>query len=336
MTLDKSKNIVSQPPLNVSVIDNNGLLSKAWAIWFRDIYNRVAYKGGNAIDDLDGELDGTIETLEEVIAQVLINIQDISENSDSISTNAEGIAANIQDILNLEHRAFGDVRPDNYDEAAGYLTGDYVVYPSDDPQNYFIATEDIIAPAGPFDSGKWLESSIIANLALILITRIQAIQSFVAAGYGGIGVNAVEVIGTIDSTFQTLEGFDIDLIASPLDVTYDKANHGIKLDRAGIWEFAIKVALTFDEVNAGRQIQLRSYNATTATPSTITFNYFVGRNQAGENLILTFAVEVAEGDEGELIQLQVGSAADTFTNSSNIGTIYQVKHISERKEELGA
>ena len=49
MTLDKSKNIVSQPPLNVSVIDNNGLLSKAWAIWFRDIYNRVAYKGGNTI-----------------------------------------------------------------------------------------------------------------------------------------------------------------------------------------------------------------------------------------------------------------------------------------------
>ena len=259
------------------------------------------------IDDQTGELISLNE-------QVDKNIQDIEQNA--------------EDILSLEYRAFGEARPQPYQETGvSYSAKDYVIYPTDDPQNYWQAKEDIPADAGAFDSNKWSKASIKD-------TREQALASFVAAGYGGIGVNAVEAIGTINSTFQTLEGFDIDLIATPLDVTYDKANHGLKLDRAGIWEFAIKVALTFDEVNAGRQIQLRSYNATTATPSTITFNYFVGRNQAGENLILTFAVEVAEGDEGELIQLQVGSAADTFTNSSNIGTTYQVKHISERKEAL--
>jgi hypothetical protein len=44
-------NIVSKPPLMIPMFDRSGMLNKAWSIWFRDIYNRVAYKGGNAIDD---------------------------------------------------------------------------------------------------------------------------------------------------------------------------------------------------------------------------------------------------------------------------------------------
>lgn len=329
-------NLVSQPPLNVPMVNPDGTPSKVWAIWFRDMYRRTSYKGGNAIDDNKDEIDdvaegvdGVIDTLEEVIIVVI----DHEERIDVLEVETD---TNKQDILNLEYRVFGANRPAAYDEESGYSAETYIVNPSGDPQSYYRAVNDIVAPAGPFNPTLWKKVSLIENDAYIELTRQQAIESFVAAGYGGIGVNAVKAIGTINSTFQTLEGFDVDLIATPLDVTYDKANHGLKLDRAGIWEFTIKVALTFDEVNAGRQIQLRSYNATTATPSALTFNYFVGRNQAGENLTLTFAVEVAEGDEGEIIQLQVGSAADTFTNSSNIGTIYQVKHISERKEALGA
>lgn len=45
-------NLVSQPPLTIPITNGNGILSKAWAIWFRDIYRRTGYKGGNAIDDL--------------------------------------------------------------------------------------------------------------------------------------------------------------------------------------------------------------------------------------------------------------------------------------------
>jgi hypothetical protein len=329
-------NNVSQPPLNVPMVNSDGTPSKVWAIWFRDVYRRTSYKGGNAIDELNTIVEGEIDTLEEVIVVVLDHEERITENEKDIEQNQEDISTNKQNILNLEYRVFGSDRPKPYDKESGYLANEYIVNPDSNPQSYYRAIEDIIEPAGAFNSSLWKRVSLIDNDAYIELTREQAKNAFVAAGYGGIGVDAVKAIGTIDSTFKTLEGFDINLIATPLDVTYDKANHGLKLDRAGIWEFAIKVALTFDEVNAGRQIQLRSYNATAATPSTTTFNYFVGRNQAGENLILTFAVEVAEGDEGELIQLQVGSASDTFTNSSNIGTIYQVKHISERKEDLGA
>lgn len=154
---------------------------------------------------------------------------------------------------------------------------------------------------------------------------------FVLAGYGGIGVNAVANIGTIDSTFKTLTGFDVDLITNPRGVTYDKASNGIKLNEVGIWEFTVKVSLTFTELNAGREIQLRTYDFTDSTPGGIVFNYFVGRNQAGVNLQFTLAVEVEDDAVGNLIQLQVGSASDTFSLSDNIGTIYQAKHISEFK-----
>ena len=154
---------------------------------------------------------------------------------------------------------------------------------------------------------------------------------FVLAGYGGIGVDSTEIIGTVDSTFKTLTGFDVDLISTPKGVVYDKANNGIKLNEVGIWEFTIKVSLTFLELNAGRQIQLRAYNGTTSQPGVLTFNFFVGRNQSGVNLAATIAVEVFEETVGDLIQLQVGSVADSFASTENIGTVYQVKHISEFK-----
>lgn len=329
-------NNVSQPPLNVPMVNPDGTPSKVWSIWFRDLYRRTAYKGGNAIDDLAGVVDGEIDTLEEVIVVVIDHEERIDILESDNEQNKEGIATNKQDILNLEYRVFGSNRPEAYDEEIGYTANDYIINPSSDPQSYYRAIDDIAEPAGEFDPLLWKKVSLIDNDAYIELTRQQAKEAFVAAGYGGIGVDAVKSIGTINSTFQTLEGFDTDLVETPLDVTYDKANHGLKLDRQGLWELTIKVTLTFDELNAGRQIQFRTYNATTATPGGISFNYFVGRNQAGVNIPLTIAVDIPPANVGDLIQLQVGSASDTFTNSSNIGTIYQVKHISERKEDLGA
>lgn len=190
------KNIVSQPPLTTPLLDQTGRASRAWAIWFRDLYVRTAYKGGNSIDN-------NLETLEQVIEQVLQNIEaieanklaieknaediaknaediaqnaaDIAANTDAIEQNALAIAdnaaaiaqnvldiaANAQNILNLEYRSFGDVRPDSYQESgASYSIGDYVVDPSGDPQRYFKAKVAIADPAGPFNSANWTEKSI--------------------------------------------------------------------------------------------------------------------------------------------------------------------------------
>lgn len=111
-------NLVSQPPLTAAIVDANGMPSKAWAIWFRDLYRRTSYKGGNAIDDNKTEVDNELlvltATLEETIVQVNINIEGISVNADNISINALAIQNNADNLASHEalesaHGSNGDI-----------------------------------------------------------------------------------------------------------------------------------------------------------------------------------------------------------------------------------
>lgn len=99
-------NLVSQPPLNVPMVDPGGTPSKVWAIWFRDLYRRTSYKGGNAIDDNKNEVDEELlvitATLEETIVQVNVNIEGISLNASNIDNNATAIQLNADNLLNHE------------------------------------------------------------------------------------------------------------------------------------------------------------------------------------------------------------------------------------------
>ena len=172
------ENIVSQPPLTTPIADPNGMLSRAWSIWFRDLYSRTAYKGGNAIDDNTDLLDGTIDTLEEAIIQILQNVSDISDNSDAIDQNITNIATNAQNTLHAEHRALGDNRPDAYQETGvAYAVGDFVTYPTADPQRYYQAREAITDPAGTFDASKWGEKSIRESVDIDLFLDISTVKA---------------------------------------------------------------------------------------------------------------------------------------------------------------
>lgn len=78
------------------MVNANGTPSKVWAIWFRDLYRRTAYKGGNAIDENKAETDAELllinASLEETIVQVNVNIQDIANNVISIRLNATNLS----------------------------------------------------------------------------------------------------------------------------------------------------------------------------------------------------------------------------------------------------
>lgn len=86
-----AENLVSQPPLNTPLVDSNGMPTRALAIWMRDVYNRVAYKGGNAIDDNKAETDealiGIGSSLEETIIQVNENIEVITLNAENLENH---------------------------------------------------------------------------------------------------------------------------------------------------------------------------------------------------------------------------------------------------------
>lgn len=96
MADNKTENLVSKPPLQVKLIDQNGLMNRAWSVWFRDLYRRVAYKGGNSIDE-------NIEDIDQLVAAVEANIIAIAANKEAIEVNALDIAQNAEDIaINAE------------------------------------------------------------------------------------------------------------------------------------------------------------------------------------------------------------------------------------------
>lgn len=97
-----AENLVSQPPLMIPMLDQGGRLSKAWSIWFRDLYKRVGYKGGNAIDfnlELIRSITSSIEVVDE---KVNVNTVNIASNTENIATNLLAIVENALAISILE------------------------------------------------------------------------------------------------------------------------------------------------------------------------------------------------------------------------------------------
>lgn len=106
MAEERTENLVSKPPLQVKLTDPNGLMNRAWSVWFRDLYRRVAYKGGNSIDENIEDIDDLInavqvnrEAIELNAANIAENKEDIAENAESIIQNALAIAENAEDIV---------------------------------------------------------------------------------------------------------------------------------------------------------------------------------------------------------------------------------------------
>lgn len=92
-----AENLVSQPPLQVPLADASGNISKAWSIWFRDLYRRVAYKGGNAIDENKAETDQEILDIDSSIEQIIeaVNDNELTMNNHIGAESAHGSNGNV-------------------------------------------------------------------------------------------------------------------------------------------------------------------------------------------------------------------------------------------------
>ena len=99
-----ANNLVSQPPLNTPIVEKNGLPSRVFSIWMRDIYNRTAFKGGNAIDD---NKEVTDEELLLITASLGETITQVNENIEGISTNADNLDEH--ELLKTAHGSNGDI-----------------------------------------------------------------------------------------------------------------------------------------------------------------------------------------------------------------------------------
>ena len=164
-------------------------------------------------------------------------------------------------------------------------------------------------------------------------TEVAALNTFALAGYGGISIAAPVAMADIGATWTTITGFDTEIL-TPRYVVHDLANNALRVQKEGVWQVSVKVTLTFAEGQGGRTISLRLYNATTAAPTAVPFQFFVGRNSAGANLSFVINGEFPQETENDIIVLQV-SSVDSYTLVENIGTIFQMHHVSEAKSLTG-
>ena len=92
-------NNVSEPPIMSPLYDSSGALALVWSTWFRDIYQRVAYKGGNAIDDIQLQIDEILARLDIIEAELAAQLILILNNSVNIALNEARITQNEADII---------------------------------------------------------------------------------------------------------------------------------------------------------------------------------------------------------------------------------------------
>lgn len=159
-----------------------------------------------------------------------------------------------------------------------------------------------------------------------LATEKFVVDNFVVAGYGGVKLDTPAALSDIDSTWQTLPA-DSAVVGIPKYVTQDFAQDGVIIIAAGIWQVAANIAISHNELNAGREMQLRLLNVDTGVPGAgVTFG--TGRNVGITNMTATVLFDMPEIDENDLFVLQVNSALDTYSLVTLESYNFSVVHVS--------
>lgn len=155
-----------------------------------------------------------------------------------------------------------------------------------------------------------------------------ASNSLVSAGYGGIGQNAIQALPDLGASWVTLDIFDTELLASPIDVVQDITNDALAFTSEGVWQISAKVSISHNELNAGREIRLRIYDVTAATAGATEFVYGVARNVGASTLIIPATlVDITSPQVGHLFAMQIGSGGD-FNTVSALGSTFTVTRVS--------
>jgi hypothetical protein len=144
------------------------------------------------------------------------------------------------------------------------------------------------------------------------------------AGYGSIGVDGATALASpINSTPQTLTGFDVELITSPRGVTQDLGTNSLALLVKGVWTLMVKVSLTFDEdIAKERSISFQLQNIDAPIPSPTIFRHSVPKSAASKTMTIALPFDVGSASVGDKFVIQVLSETDTFLNCTDIGSTF--------------
>jgi hypothetical protein len=155
--------------------------------------------------------------------------------------------------------------------------------------------------------------------------KFVALDVFVQKGYGGIRQTGTPSLSDMGASFQIVPA-NAELIATPLNVTQDHANDGIKFNKAGVWSTNVIISLSHNEDNAGRTFEIQLYNATDSVEIGA-ISVPVARNQPGTFISTTFMSEISASAKDDLLQIRIGNG-DTFTSVVLKAYQFSANHIS--------
>ena len=154
----------------------------------------------------------------------------------------------------------------------------------------------------------------------------EALNVWVAAGYGEVNLATPTALPDIGIGWTTLL-FDTNSLAAPRNVTQDAANNGLRFDIEGVFLANINFTLVHNEDNAGREIEVRIYNATKAVGGVGT-SIGIARNQPATNFSAAIMAEIPASEVGDLINIQIGNG-DTLLAVQLVSCAFSAHSVSE-------
>ena len=170
--------------------------------------------------------------------------------------------------------------------------------------------------------GSWFN-----NVATELRRMFISINTRTIAGYGGVAISSPQPMGTIDTTFQTIPNMDTGLVDVPFLIGQDTAAGGLRFTISSVYDTTVQVTLTFDELNQGRILAIRLHNVDEDlfTPPQAAF---IGRNTEGASVAVSTLLQVASDWVGDLLQVQIGTFGDSFTNATAVEASMTGVHVA--------
>lgn len=132
---------------------------------------------------------------------------------------------------------------------------------------------------------------------------------------GGMRKNTTLALGTLNTTWRAVTGFNIDLFVPPILVVLDKTAGTLMLLKSASIVFDVGLQATFtSDNNSGRTVRVRLFNVTdNAVLPDAAFDLFIGAYQAGLTASVSLPREAAEAIVGKAVRIEV-SCATTIAN----------------------
>jgi len=189
------------------------------------------------------------------------------------------------------------------------------------------------APTGPRDPRETAQKcnnlgEAAARQIAAIEARLDLLEALIVevrvAAQGSMFLVTPEAGSDITGAFQTIDHFDT-IGMTPVGCSVNTSTGEFSIDIAGSWLLLIRINLTHNESNSGRETFIRLFNVTTASAASSN-PIPIGRNTPGTSDTPVLARQFPASEIGDTFRLEIGGG-DTLSSvtweASNVVLSYQ-------------